>query len=519
MKLTNLLGGSLLALTALSAPAHATVLRAHIDADIRSTDPGVNRDGGTDAVVLHIVEGLVGYDAKGQPKPLLADTITVSDDGLRYTFKLRSDVKFHNGAPLTADDVVWSWQRFMNPKTGWRCLSDFDGRLRTKVVEMTATDAHTVVYTLDRADPLFLDSLARSDCGGTGIVHRDSLNQDGTWNHPIGTGPFKFKEWRHREFVSLTKYEAYANRSQTPDGYVGAKRPLVDELRYVIITDSSTAKAALASGALDVISKFPYSEISEFKDNKQIAVTVAPQLAPTTLPIQTRDKVLGNAKLRQAIAAALDYEQLVAGVTYGLAKPNNSIVPVSSPFYSAVQAQGFKYDMARAKKLVAESGYKGERIVISTNKRNPANFDAALIAQAMMQQVGINAELEVLEWGAQQDRWQKGNYQMMSFSYSARMDASLSYEAIMGPKDTQPRKLWENPEAIALLEQAMQTADPAKRQSLYDNMHRLMLEDVPVIVLFNTLSAGAYRTSIKGYQSTIFSSPQYWEVEKDASAK
>ena len=89
----------------------------------------------------------------------------------------------------------------------------------------------------------------------------------------------------------------------------------------------------------------------------------------------------------------------------------------------------------------------------------------------------------------------------------------------MGPKDTQPRKLWENPEAIALLEQAMQTADPAKRQSLYDNMHRLMLEDLPVIVLFNTLSAGAYRTSIKGYQSTIFSSPQYWEVEKDASAK
>lgn len=520
MKTSTLFCASLLALSSLGATAHASVLRAHIDADIRSTDPGVNRDGGTDAVVLHMVEGLVGHDAKGQPKPLLADKIDVSADGLQYTFHLRRDVKFHNGAPLTADDVLWSWQRFMTPKTGWRCLADFDGRLRVKVLDVKAADAHTVVYTLDRADPLFLDSLARSDCGGTGVVHRDSLNADGSWNQPIGTGPFKFKEWRHREFVSLAKHAGYVSRGGKVDGYVGAKRPLVDELRYIVISDASTAKAALSSGAIDVMSKFPYSEIGEFKNHPQIAITIAPQLAPTTLQLQTRDKVMSNQKLRQAIAAALDYTQLVGGVTYGLAEPNNSIVPVSSPFFSAVQKQGYRTDPARAKQLLAESGYKGEKIVISTNKRNPANFDAALIAQAMMQQAGINTDIEVLEWGAQHDKWQKGNFQMMSFSYSARMDPSLSFEAMMGPKDTQPRKLWENPKALDLLEQSMQTADAGKRQAIYDDLHRLMLQDVPVIVLFNTLSAGAYRKNIEGFQSSIFSSPNFWEVSKqDAAAK
>nr|WP_253206853.1 ABC transporter substrate-binding protein [Verticiella sp. GG226] len=505
--------------TASAWAAQPTVLRAHIDADIRSTDPGVNRDGGTDAVMLHIVEGLVGNDAKGRAKPLLAESIAVSEDGREYTFTLRDGIKFHNGQTLTADDVLWSWRRFTDPKTGWRCLSDFDGRIRTKVLEVKATDERTVVYTLEQADPLFLDSLARGDCGGTGIVHRDSLNADGSWNRPIGTGPFKFKEWRHREFVSLEKNADYVSRSDTPDGYVGSKRPLVDELRYIVITDPSTAKAALASGAIDVISKFPYSEISEFKDNKQIAVTVAPQLAPTTFPIQTQDKLLSNVKMRQAIAAALDYDQLVEGVTYGQAKPNPSIVPVSSPFYSDVHKQGYTHDLALAKKLLAEAGYKGERIVITTNKRNPVHFDGALIAQAMLQQAGINTDIEVVEWGTQQDRWQKGNYQLMSFSYSARTDASLSYEAIMGPKDTQPRKLWDNPEAQALLEKSMSTDDVAERQKLFDELHVMMLKDVPVLALFNTLSAGAYRTSVKGYSSTLFSNAIYWEVEKDAAAK
>lgn len=519
MKFASLLSCSLLSVAAAGTGAQATVLRAHIDADIRSTDPGVNRDGGTDAVVLHIVEGLVGNDAMGRAKPLLAERIAVSEDGRTYTFTLRDGITFHNGARLTADDVLWSWRRFTDPKTGWRCLSDFDGRIRTKVLDVKATDARTVVYTLDQADPLFLDSLARGDCGGTGIVHRDSIDADGNWKHPIGTGPFKFKQWRHREFVSLEKNEAYKSRSDKYDGYVGAKRPLVDELRYVVITDPSTAKAALASGAVDVMSKFPYSELSEFKNNKEISITVAPQLAPTTFPIQTRDPLLSNVKLRQAIAAALDYDQLVEGVTYGQAKPNQSIVPVSSPFYSEVQKKGHKHDLALAKRLLSEAGYKGEKIVITTNKRNPVHFDGALIAQAMLQQAGINAAIEVVEWGTQQDKWQKGNYQLMSFSYSARTDASLSYEAIMGPKDTQPRKLWDNPKAQALLEKSMSTDDVSERQKMFDELHVMMLQDIPVIALFNTLSAGAYRNSVKGYQSTLFSNAIFWEVEKDAAAK
>ena len=107
---------------ALSAGAlQAQTLTAVLNADIRSTNPGVNRDGNTDSVVLHMVEGLVGYAEDGSVGPLLAEKVEISPDGKTYTFRLRKGVKFHNGATMTSADVLWSWTRYMDPKTDWRC--------------------------------------------------------------------------------------------------------------------------------------------------------------------------------------------------------------------------------------------------------------------------------------------------------------------------------------------------------------------------------------------------------------
>ena len=118
MKLNPLRAAVLFALGAPAALA-ATPLRIAMTADIRSTEPGVNRDSNSDMVVEHMVEGLVAFSENAEVKPLLAQSVAVSDDGKTYTFKLREGVKFHNGAPLTAQDVVWSWNFFMSPKSGW----------------------------------------------------------------------------------------------------------------------------------------------------------------------------------------------------------------------------------------------------------------------------------------------------------------------------------------------------------------------------------------------------------------
>src|SRR5262245_13263326 len=160
-------------------PAHAaadTVLRTRLNADIRSTDPGTNRDANTDGVVAHMVEGLVAFRDDTSIGPMLAESWDISEDGKTYTFKLRRGVKFHNGATMTSDDVVWSFKRWLDPATQWRCLTELNGKGFAKIEAVEAPDPGTVVIKLDQPTALFLGTIARPDCGQTAIIHKDSLS-------------------------------------------------------------------------------------------------------------------------------------------------------------------------------------------------------------------------------------------------------------------------------------------------------------------------------------------------------
>ncbi len=501
---------------AAACPAAASTLRVQLPFDIRSTNPGVNRDHNTDGVVLHMVEGLVAYGEDALPKPLLAEKVDISADGLTYTFALRQGVKFHNGATLSAEDVVWSWKRYMDPKTDWRCLSEFDGRGQVKVEQVTAPDPRTVVFKLDKPSALFLASLARTDCAMAGILHRDSLKADGSFDKPVGTGPFKLAEWRRGEFICLERFADYAALPGKIDGLGGAKRPLVDEVRFVIIPDSATAKAALLRGDVDIVPDVANADISELKKSPdKVGLSAVTHMGLVGLIIQTRDPVLGNVKLRQAIASAIDTQELVAQITDGIGKPNPSIIPALSAYYGPVQKQGRAYDPAAAKKLLQEAGYKGEKIVMLANKRYPQSFDAAVVAQQMLKAAGINVEIEVLEWATQLDRYNKGNYQIQAFPYSGRLDPSLSFESMTGPKDKQPRKLWDDAQVQALLEKSMAIADRSQRQAIFDELHKRFIADVPMVMLYNGIVGGAFGKRVKGYTSSLTSLPRLWEVSVD----
>ncbi|MGN6095378.1 MAG: ABC transporter substrate-binding protein [Bosea sp. (in: a-proteobacteria)] len=498
---------------ALSAGAlHAQTLTAVLNADIRSTNPGVNRDGNTDAVVQHMVEGLVGYAEDGSVGPLLAKSVDVSPDGKTYTFHLRKGVKFHNGATMSSADVLWSWNRYMDPKTDWRCRSDLDGRNGLKVVSATAPDADTFVMEINEPNGLFLDTLARNDCGGTAVLHKDSVKADGSWDKPIGTGPFKLGEWKRGQSIELLAFDQYVSpKTDKRDGLIGLKRPLVKEARFMVIPDAATVKAGLLSGSLD-LALVPESDVPDLKNAPNLALAIAPNPVRHGLIIQTRDPVMKNQALRQAIAAASAFPELVANVSNGLGKPNNSPIYMTSKYFGEAEKQGFKYDPAAAKALLQKAGYKGEKITILANKRSSVpSFNTAVIAQAMMQAVGINAEIEVLEWATQLDRYNKGNYQMQAFSYSARFDPALGFEQISGPKDKQPRKIWEDPEALALIQKAMVVTDTAERQKIFDELHKRFIEQVPTIFTHNDLDIIAHNKHVTGVKPWA-SQLQLWEV-------
>ncbi|MGE0714207.1 MAG: ABC transporter substrate-binding protein [Alphaproteobacteria bacterium] len=499
---------------AAAAPAAADMITVAANADIRSTNPGVNRDDNTDAVVLHVVEGLVAYREDGTVGPLLAASVETSADGRTYTFRLRRGVKFHNGAEMTSADVLWSWNRLMDPKTDWRCRNEFDGRGLFKVEAAEAPDPATFVMRIDRPSALFLATLARTDCGMTAVIHRDSINADGSWNRPVGTGPFMLGEWRKGQYVILDRFAGYAALPGPRDGYTGGKRPLVDQAKFLVVPDPSTVKAAILSGAVD-ISDLPDADAKDLASNPAVTVKSAPTPVMHGILLQTRDPVLANPTIRRAIAAAIDTAEIVSAVSDGLGTPNNSVVSTASAFHGPVQKEGFRHDPEAARRLLREAGYRGEPIRLIANKRPVVpSFAVAVIAQAMLQSVGLNVEIEVMEWATQLDRYSKGNYQMMSFSYSARFDPALSFEQISGPKDKQPRKVWEDARALALLERAMTVTDKAERQSVFDDLHRRYLETVPMIVLYNGVDSAVVSRRVIGADPWLGAKPRLWEVRR-----
>ncbi|TCR62505.1 peptide/nickel transport system substrate-binding protein [Bosea sp. BK604] len=487
-------------------------LRIRLNADIRSLDPGVNRDANTDALQSHLFEGLVAFKEDATVGPLLAKSIDVSEDGKTYSFVLRDDLRFSNGEPVSSDDVLFSWKRYTDPATGWRCLSEVDGRGAVKVTGVVAKDARTVEFTLAKPSALFLGTLARPDCGGTGVFHRSSLGPDGKWLAPVTTAPFKLGEWRRGQFIDLIRNDKYSALPGTPDGLAGNKSTSLQKLRFTIIPDESTAKAALLSGDIDINFDIQNADLAGYKANKAIILDSASVMNINDILIQTKDPLLSDVRVRQALQLSLDLPVLVDQVSEGTARPNSSPISPASGYHQKIQSERPKRDLSTARKLLADAGYRGQPIKMITNKRYQNMFDQAVIVQAMAKEAGINIDLDVLEWGTQQDRYLSGSYQLMSHGFSARLDPSLSFEMFSGDKAEQPRKVWDNGEAQKLLAQSMEIAEPAKRQAIFDKLEAMFRAEVPMIVLYSEVRTSAVRANISGYKSWAMGQPRAWGV-------
>lgn len=496
--------------TALGAQDDA--LRIRLNADIRSLDPGTDRDSNTDIVQTHIFEGLVGFDEHADVKPMLAKSIEKSPDGKSYTFTLRDDVLFSNGSKLTSSDVLFSWRRYMDPATSWRCLSEVDGRGIMKVVAVEAPDEKTVVFNLEAPSALFLTTLARPDCGQTGIYHESSLGPDGKWKEPVATGPLKVVEWKRGEYLRLAKNENYVALPGERDGLVGNKEMLVPNVQFTIVPDDSTTKAAISAGDLDLNYDVESADLIDYKTMTNVVMDASPIMGIQDFLIQTTDKLMSDVRIRKAFLLSLDMEMLVNQVTAGTTKPNNSPIPPSSPYHKTAQAEVWKRNLDEAKRLLGEAGYNGQPIKMLTNKRYQPMFDQAIIAQAMAKEAGINIELEVVEWGNQQDRYLAGNYQIMSHSFSPRLDPSLSFEMFTGDKSEQPRKVWDNPQAIDLIKKSMQTKDVAERQAIFDKLEKLYRDDAAMITLYSSVRTSAANDRVVGYKGWPLGSPRAWGV-------
>lgn len=507
-----------------NAAENRDTIVAAINADIRSTEPGiVNRDDNTDIVMSHIVESLVAYRADTTVAPMLADTVSVSPDSATFTFKLRDGVTFQDGTRLTAADVKWNWERFLDPKTNWRCRTSYDGTTKedgrgVKIVAIDTPDPRTVIFRLDAGSSLFLTLMASVQCS-TGLVARSSLDGDGKWLKPVGTGPYRLAEWRRGQFVLLEKFDAYAARREAASGLAGDKTPKSKFIKFLIVPDPATARAAVVSGDIDVLNALPLAAYEEFKQKPGINLVTDQQLGWTALLLQTQDPLLADVRIRRAIAHAIDIGQIARSATRGLGTANPSLVPVGSKFHTPAQLAFPAYDVEKARALLKEAGYQGQRLVITTTKSFANIYDNSVAIQSMLVQAGFNAELSVVDWPTELAAYQNGKFQLASFTFSGRFDPTLFYDALVGDKTLRKTAQWDSKAAADLVGKTATTTDPAERQKLFDQLQRLMAEDVPIVGLYNVVNASVSRSDVTGFRTWPGGTPILWGAEKTAAAK
>jgi peptide/nickel transport system substrate-binding protein len=499
---------------AVGAPAALaqTVLRTMITTDIRGLMPGISPDDNTGTVLQQVYEGLVAWRRDGTVAPMLAKDIKVSDDGLTYTFDLRDGVVFHNGAKLTAREVVWTWKTFLDPAAKWPCRVNFDGTRAIKIQAVEAAGDLSVRFRLAAPAPAFLSTMARADCDAAGIAHPDSVDAGGNWVRAIGTGPFKIADWRRGEYIELARHDQYSARSEPADGYAGTKAAKLDRIRFLIIPDPAAAKTALLAGNIDLWPTIDPKYAKELAGDARLRITAAPTSSINAVVMQTKDPLLADKRMRQAINAAIDPVALTDAATDGYGKPNTSPVPLSSRYFGDVQRKGQQYDVAEAKKLLAEAGYHGQPIRIVTNSRFAVMQDIAILVQAMGQAAGINFSVETIEFGTQLSRYFKGDYQLMVFNYTPYLDPMFVFDRFVGDKQKQADRVWSNPKAIELVSRLAATP-PDARQPIYDELHRLFIDDSPMIVWSSGTYVSAYSAKVHGYEPWAGRKPRLWTVE------
>jgi len=495
----------------IQAQAEQSEIRAVTFGDMRSSQPGVNRDAFSDDILVNVVEPLVVHRADTSIAPMAAENYSISDDLTEFTFTLRKNLLFHNGEKVFAKHAVANWHKILDSKTGFQCLPFYNGKLGSKVLSVKETGPYTFTITLDKPSPFFLEQLAYIQCP-IALLHPSSWDEDGNWIKPVATGPYKLKEWKKGRHVLLEKFDQYVPRSDETSGLAGKKIPYADLVKFIVLSDQMAAKAALVSGQVDLIPSLAPISALEMRKNKRVTTLDAEGAVRRTILIQTDNPLLSNVLIRRAIAHALDMETFADIASLGLAAPNPSTIPSSNLNHTEAHKKPYEFDLEKAKRLLAEAGYNGEEITIKTTRVEQAIFDIAMIAEAMLKKAGFNIKVEVLEMAGLLGSYFSGDFELIAFEYSPRLTAFMGYHSMIGDKKTTPSR-WGDALANELLIKVSTVADPDERQAIFDQIHTHMMAEVPNINLYNAPIVDVISKRIEGYEPWIGSKPRMWNVK------
>jgi len=479
-----------LAITATAGPKKGGTLRVGVPADAVGLDPHKTRAYGSALMLKTIYEEIVTLSQDEKVMPGLAKSWTISDDGLVYTFKLREGVKFHNGREMSAEDVKYSYERLLDPKTKAPRLGPVK-----KIKDIKVLDKYTVQFTLKKATAAFL-ILNANPARIFAIVPREEVEkQNDTLNIPVGTGPYKFVEYSPDQHFIVERFEKYKQPDIPNSGAGGYQPSYVDRIKYIPIKEATVRDIALKKGEIDFSTRISFDQWDEMKTAKGIRIISGPHSSIVALTFGIKNNPLfQNKAFRQAIAYSLDKQAVLDGSVWGHGKINPSLVAKKLPFYSEVHKKGYPRDLKKVKTLLKKAGYKGQEVKILVAKRYPMTYKAAIVVQQQLQEAGINAKLDVKEWAALLKDAKSWQYDICSFIFGSSVDPAKPMRHL---KPT-GYSGYDNPKILKLIEEGDSVSDFETRKKIYEQIHEIMLEDVPMVKFYDLDTGFGYQTYVKG---------------------
>ncbi|WP_019936650.1 ABC transporter substrate-binding protein [Bordetella sp. FB-8] len=459
---------------------------------------GIVQNGPTQMIAGNLYEGLLRYDENLVPHPHLATGWTVSPDKLTYTFTLKPGVKWHDGKPFSADDVVFTAATFL-PKTNPRTRYDL-----AAVDTIKALDPLTVEFKLKYPFDPFLGIF---ETGTMPMVPKhiyentDFLNNPAN-NTPIGTGPYKFKQWVKGSYIQIT-----ANADYHIPGV-----PSIADIYFQVIPDAASRAAAFESGKIDVVpgGAVEYFDVERLAKLPGAAVTTQGWefFAPLSwLCLNNRAKPLDNVKVRQAIMTAIDHEAMTKIAWHGYA------TPATGPFNSHIKYHSDKvakypHDIAKAKQLLKEGGYAGQTLRLLPLPYGESWQRQAEIVRQNLTQAGIKVDMmntDVAGWNQRLSQWDFD----MAFNYvyqygDPALGVARNYVSTNIAKGSPFNNAegYVNPKIDALFMAAVRELDDDKRKAIYDQVQQILVDDVPVAWLHEINFPTLYRTKVQNLISS-----------------
>jgi peptide/nickel transport system substrate-binding protein len=445
-----------------------------IESSPANLDPRIGTDGQSEHIDELLFDGLVARDASFQFTPALAESWE-QPDPQTLIFHLRTGVRFHNGRPLTARDVVWTIDSMrtgavISPKTA----------AYASVISVEARGPQTVVFHLKHPDNFLMTNLST---GAFGVVPEGSGRD--FWQHPIGTGPFRFVSQRIDQDVVIER---------NPLSWSAI--PHIQRVRFAVVPDAITQSLELEKGSADVaINSLPMDSLPILQRLPQLRIEDGPGTQIQYLAFNVQDPPLNDVRVRQAISCAIDRQLIIRSLLQGHARPAQSLLPPTHWAYweSTNDSSRFNYDPARSERLLDQSGHPRAAggIRFHLTLKTSTDADTRLLAAVLQQQlarVGIVLDLRSYEFATFYSDVTRGAFQMYSLRWIGGNEQPDIFTLAFATESFSPkganRGHYSNPQLDALLADAAQSPDTAKRRADYVEAQKILARDLPAINLW-----------------------------------